>query len=38
MLNIYFNEMPQAIYNTSVYFNNIYFYHWIFDDFAKKSY
>ena len=36
MLNIYFGEMPEAIYNTSLYFNNTYLDHWITDDFAKK--
>ena len=35
-LNIYFGEMPEAIYNTSLYFNNTYLDHWITDDFAKK--
>ena len=24
MLNIYFGDMPEAIYNTSVYFRNTY--------------
>jgi len=36
VLNIYFGEMPEAIYNTSLYFNNTYLDHWITDDFAKK--
>ena len=36
MLNIYFGEMPEAIYNTSLYSNNTYLDHWITDDFAKK--
>lgn len=36
MLNIYFGEMPEAIYNTSVYFDNTYLDSWITDDFAKK--
>ncbi len=29
MLNIYFGEMPEAIYNTNVYFNNTYKDNWI---------
>lgn len=29
MLNIYFGEMPEAIYNTNVYFNNTYKDSWI---------
>lgn len=36
MLNIFFGDMPEAIYDTSTYFNNIYFDSWITDDFAKK--
>ena len=36
MLNIYFGDMPEAIYNTSVYFNNTYLDNWIEDEFAKK--
>ena len=36
MLNIYFGDMPEAIYNTSTYFNNTYLDDWITDDFAKK--
>ena len=36
MLNIYYGEMPEAIYNTSVYFDNVYFDHWILDSFAQK--
>lgn len=36
MLNIYFGEMTNAIYNTSVYFNNTYLDSWITDEFAKK--
>ena len=31
MLKIYYGDMPEAIYNTSVYFNNIYLDKW-FDD------
>ena len=33
MLNIYYGPMDQAIYNTSVYFNNRYLDQWLGDDF-----
>jgi hypothetical protein len=36
MLNIYFGDMPEAIYNTEVYFMNVYDDAWIVDDFAKE--
>ena len=36
MLNIYFGDMEDAIYNTSVYFNNTYEDEWLLDDFAKE--
>lgn len=36
MLNIYFGDMPEAIYNTEVYFKNTYQEQWICDDFAKR--
>lgn len=36
MLNIYFGEMPEAIFNTSVYFDNVYLDKWLEDEFAKK--
>ena len=36
MLNIYFGDMPEAIYNTAVYFLNVYEDDWITDDFAKR--
>ena len=36
MLNIYFGEMPEAIYNTSVYFNNTYLDSWILEDYTKE--
>ena len=36
MLNIIFGDMPEAIYDTSSYFDNTYFDSWITDDFAKK--
>ncbi len=29
MLNIYFGPMPQAIYDTSSYFNNVYLDSWL---------
>lgn len=35
MLSIYFGEMPEAIYNTSVYFNNTYKDSWITNPLAK---
>lgn len=35
MLNIYFGEMPEAIYNTNVYFNNTYKDSWITKQLAK---
>ena len=31
MLNIYFGDMPEAIYNTAVYFENVYQDRWITD-------
>ena len=36
MLNIYFGDMPQAIYNTSVYFKNIYEDEWITDELSRE--
>ncbi len=36
MLNIYFGDLPEAIYNTSLYFNNTYLDNWITDDFTRK--
>ncbi len=36
MLNIFYGDMPEAIYNTSLYFNNTYYDAWLTDDFAKK--
>lgn len=36
MLNIYFGDMPEAIYNTEVYFKNTYQEQWLCDDFAKR--
>ena len=35
MLNIFFGDMPDAIYNTEVYFLNTYEDDWITDTFAK---
>ncbi len=35
MLNIYFGDMPEAIYNTAVYFKNTYKSKWITSDLAK---
>ncbi len=36
MLHIYFGKMPEAIFNTAVYFKNTYEDSWITDTFAKK--
>lgn len=36
MLNIYFGNMPEAIFNTSVYFKNAYEDAWIMDPLAKE--
>ena len=36
MLNIFFGDMPEAIYNTSVYFDNTYKDKWITSDLTKK--
>lgn len=36
MLNIYFGDMPEAIYNTEVYFKNTFQEAWLKDDFAKR--
>lgn len=35
MLHIYFGDMPEAIYNTEVYFKHTYEEEWFEDDFAK---
>lgn len=36
MLSIYFGEMPDAIYNTSVYFNNTYQDRWITKELSRE--
>ena len=36
MLNIYYGDMPEAIFNTSLYFDNTYYDAWLYDDFAKE--
>ncbi|OUN89038.1 DUF4869 domain-containing protein [[Collinsella] massiliensis] len=36
MLNVYFGDMPGAIYNTAVYFKNTYRDEWITDDFGRS--
>ena len=36
MLKIFYGDMPEAIYNTSVYFKNTYEDSWITDLFAKE--
>lgn len=35
MLNIYYGDMPEAIFNTAVFFKNIYEDAWITDEFDK---
>lgn len=36
MLNIYYGEMPEAIYNPSVYFKNKFEESWMTDDLSKE--
>ena len=36
MLNIFYGEMPEAVYNTAVYFKNVYEESWIIDPFCRK--
>lgn len=36
MLKVFFGEMPQALYSTSLYFDNTYFDGWLDDEFAQK--
>ncbi|MBM6854560.1 DUF4869 domain-containing protein [Mediterraneibacter glycyrrhizinilyticus] len=36
MLNIFYGDMPQAIYNTAVYFKNVYEEEWITQPQAKE--
>lgn len=36
MLNIFYGDMPEAIFNTSVYFKNMYEDEWITDPMAQK--
>ena len=36
MLNIYYGEMPDAIYNTALYFKNVYQDDWLTDPFAQR--
>ena len=36
MLSIFFGDMPEAIYNTEVYFKNTYQDQWLCDEFAKR--
>ncbi len=37
MLNVIFGDVKEAIYNTSVYFDNTYLDSWITSPFGKKS-
>ena len=36
MLNVYFGNMPEAVYNTAVFFKNDYEDEWIVDPFVKE--
>ena len=36
MLSIYYGEMPQAIYNTPTYFNNVYLDQWLDDELDQR--
>lgn len=36
MLNVYFGDMPDAIYDTSMYFRNTYLDSWLEDPFAQE--
>ena len=36
MLNIYYGDMPEAIYNTAVYFKNTYEDDWITDELSRE--
>ncbi len=36
MLNIFYGETPEAVYNTAVYFKNVYEESWIIDPFSRK--
>lgn len=36
MLNIFYGDMPEAVYNTAAYFKYDYEDEWIVDDFVKK--
>ena len=36
MLNIFYGDMPEAIYNPSLYFKNTYDESWITDDLSRK--
>ena len=36
MLSIFYGDMPEAVYNTSVYFNNTYLDEWITDELSVK--
>lgn len=36
MLNIFYGDMPEAVYNTAVYFKNMYEDEWIIDSLARE--
>lgn len=37
MLNIFYGDMPEAIYNTVVYFKNVYEEEWILSERAREK-
>jgi len=37
MLNIFYGNMPEAIFNTSVYFKNVYEDEWITDSLVQRN-
>lgn len=36
MLNIYYGDMPEAVYDTASFFNHVYLDHWLDDPFSRK--
>ena len=38
MLNIFYGDMPEAIYNTAVYFKNVYEDEWITDPLSREMF
>ena len=37
MLKIFFGDMEEAIFNTDMYFNNVYEEQWLTDEFAVRA-